>query len=619
MSDVLEFARSYAARGWRVIPLPARSKKPTAEGWSHWHLLEDELPQFFSNGSNIGVLLGEPSGGLVDVDLDSPEAVRLAPHFLPPTLAVFGRASKRRSHWLYNAAGAETKKFQIVHGSERATILELRSTGTQTVFPGSTHPQGEAIEWAETGAPLLIAADELLGCVSKLAAAALLVSVWPQNARHDASLALAGGLLRDGWMVNEAASFVGIVAEGAHDEDVEDRVRAVRDTAARLARQGKATGWTTLTELLGEHVLNRVRDWLDLPLSGAADVMTEVPAAAPADGVRVIGADEVRMRRVEYLPGQAPRLPLGMVTLLTGEPGLGKTQEMVRVAGAHPGVTIFLTAEDNLESVLVPRLRLAGADLSLVKFLVMRRDGVDGGLTLPDDIGELDRAVGEAGATLVCIDPVVAHISAAVDSHRDHDVRRVLAPLHRMAEQRRCAVLGTLHLNKKDSASIVSRISASIGFQGAARSIMLLARDPEDPEGERGVMRVLAHVKCNYAPLAVSLSMRVEGGTVASDDAERIETSRIVVVGESLLQASDLLVSTDAVGDDREQRPARDAAVDFLRQELAEGRRPAGDLLRSAARLGISGRTIDRAKRELRVVAEREGYGSDGTWYWTLP
>src|SRR5581483_3344208 len=51
------------------------------------------------------------------------------------------------------------------------SIVELRSTGCQTIFPGSIHASGERIEWAVDDAPTVIEAAELLAAVDALAAA----------------------------------------------------------------------------------------------------------------------------------------------------------------------------------------------------------------------------------------------------------------------------------------------------------------------------------------------------------------------------------------------------------------------------------------------------------------
>jgi len=167
----LEAAVAYRRRGWWAIPIPHRSKNPGFNGWERTRLEEDDLPSRF-NGSpmNIGILLGEPSGWLVDVDLDHARCVELADKFLPPTPAVFGRPGKLRSHRLYRVNGpVATKK----HKSKSAGMLvELRSTGLQTVFPPSTHETGEPIAWETEGAePAVVDAEDLLAAVASLASA----------------------------------------------------------------------------------------------------------------------------------------------------------------------------------------------------------------------------------------------------------------------------------------------------------------------------------------------------------------------------------------------------------------------------------------------------------------
>lgn len=167
--SALETAIRYVRRGWRVVPIPTRSKNPGFSGWQQLRLAEPELLNHFNGApQNIGVLLGEPSGWLIDVDLDHPRAVELADQFLPPTPAQFGRPSKPRSHRLYRVKSpvATTK-----HKSKSAgMIVEVRSTGSQTVFPGSEHESGEAIEWEDEEAePAEIDTAVLLAAVKRLA------------------------------------------------------------------------------------------------------------------------------------------------------------------------------------------------------------------------------------------------------------------------------------------------------------------------------------------------------------------------------------------------------------------------------------------------------------------
>jgi hypothetical protein len=140
---------------------------------------------------------------LVDIDLDCDEAIDLAPRFLPDTGAIFGRKSKLRSHLLYVCDPLPaTKKF--MDPTDQATLVEFRSTGTQTIFPPSVRGwdddkdppayKPEQIKWEVRNDPARVSGTDLLAIVSKLAAASLLVKHYPGvGGRHAFSLALCGG------------------------------------------------------------------------------------------------------------------------------------------------------------------------------------------------------------------------------------------------------------------------------------------------------------------------------------------------------------------------------------------------------------------------------------------
>lgn len=196
---VREAAWRYVEMGWQVVPIPLREKRPVLKDWPNLRLTPFDLDDAFRGPSNIGIILGAPSGGLVDVDLDCMEAVELAPFVLPSTWT-YGRASKPRSHWLYMVAGGmEPRRYQDPLASSPVTMLERRSTmesgrGLQSVVPPSTHPSGEAVQWSDdadgTNCPRTMAADELAERVERLAVATL-------YARHghaaEARAWLAGG------------------------------------------------------------------------------------------------------------------------------------------------------------------------------------------------------------------------------------------------------------------------------------------------------------------------------------------------------------------------------------------------------------------------------------------
>jgi len=175
--STLAAAREYHRRGWAVVPIPAGSKAPNTPGWDKRAFRAEELGRTFGASDNIGVILGPRSTGLVDIDLDCREALGLADLYLPATQAVFGRASKPRSHRLYQAPDARYDAFADPGVGD--VLLELRAQGKdsgahQTVLPPSLHPSGERVEWAdEVIAPAPIDAARLRRRAAYLAIACL--------------------------------------------------------------------------------------------------------------------------------------------------------------------------------------------------------------------------------------------------------------------------------------------------------------------------------------------------------------------------------------------------------------------------------------------------------------
>ncbi len=286
--DTLAVARWYLARGWAPIPIPHATKFPPYPGWQHLILAADELPRHFTHQpQNVGILLGEPSGGLIDVDLDSAEGRTLAGRFLPDTGCMFGRASAPASHWLYivhEAIRREQWRDPLrPRDDERSLLVEVRGTGHQTVFPPSTHPSGERISWLRREVPAAVSLAALRAQVGVLAAACVLARYWPgTGSRQDATLALGGGLLHAGWPEERATDFVAAVAAAAGDEEHLKRAESVRYTA-RAANQGRqTTGWPVLAALVGDMVVDTVREWL-----GLREVEDTAPTRkrhAPEDG-----------------------------------------------------------------------------------------------------------------------------------------------------------------------------------------------------------------------------------------------------------------------------------------------------------------------------------------------
>lgn len=332
------------------------------------------------------------------------------------------------------------------------------------------------------------------------------------------------------------------------------------------------------------------------------------------DGAVAIPASSVRREKTEWLwPG---RIPLGAVTALAGREGLGKSTLTCNLSArltrgeltGRPEVALLASAEDSLSATLRPRLEAEQADLDRVFFLRMRKEGLDFDLTFPSDFGELHRLVEQTQARLVVIDPLMAHLEGRIDAYRDQSVRTVLAPFHHLAQEHGCAVVVLLHLNKAAGLDAAQRIGGSVGLPAAARSVLLLARDPDDPAGEQGSSRVLAHVKCNVAPLAPSLLFEIEPILIPATGTEPdVETSRIVELGICDYTGSELLGSTQNSGSKLEE------AQEFLREQLFEPR-PSRQVKEAADAAGITAKTLRRAREQLGVEEVREGFPATTTW-----
>ena len=276
MSSAKAAAR-YIERGWAPVPIPARQKGPQISGWQRLRISISDVPRYFNNGQNIGIINGKASGWLVTADLDCPEAVALAGRFLEPTLTG-GRESVPDGHWWYISRGLEHREFEgIPKTASEGTILELRSTDHQTVVEPSVHPSGERYRWSRSGLePLEIDAEALTKAARRLAVAALIARHLPESkdrggggGRYHYALALAGYLLRHGVSAGDAEALLRAAwdARGWHGIERHRKSsyagieRAVRDTAEKLRRGDPATGGRALEGMV-QGLPRKIADFL---------------------------------------------------------------------------------------------------------------------------------------------------------------------------------------------------------------------------------------------------------------------------------------------------------------------------------------------------------------------
>jgi hypothetical protein len=278
---VLFTAITMLAWEYQPVLVEPRGKKPAAG--PEWQKVRysphdlDTLKATFMGDYNIGLHL--EASNLVDADLDSEWARTLAPAFLPESVMKWGRKSEPTSHWAWRPVSGKVKyrKYMGVLGTKdsEGVLLERRAgPGKHTVIPPSIHKEtGEKIEWVPGyfSPAAEVDANALCLAFDKLAAAALILSIWRKDIRHDLTLAISGILAKAGAeqkLVQELIVAV-VEAEGSDDPQLDDRLKAIEDTFAKYAAGDarKIAGFRQLENLYPEHanaIVLKLIDWLHL-------------------------------------------------------------------------------------------------------------------------------------------------------------------------------------------------------------------------------------------------------------------------------------------------------------------------------------------------------------------
>ncbi|MEQ8784808.1 MAG: AAA family ATPase [Pirellulaceae bacterium] len=315
------------------------------------------------------------------------------------------------------------------------------------------------------------------------------------------------------------------------------------------------------------------------------------------------------------------RISLGKLTLLAGDPGLGKSFVTLDMAARvsrgdgwpdmplfkqTPGDVVLLSAEDDVGDTIAPRLDKAGADSDHIFTLegIEHQDAKTGKMnkrwfSLESDLPRLDEALAQfPDIRLVVIDPIAAYLGN-VDSHKNAEVRGLLAPLAELAGRHRVAIVTVTHLSKSGGSKAVYRAMGSLAFAAAARAVWAIVKDQDDHE-----RRLFLPGKLNLAKDPDGLAYRIRDGRVEWEpDPVR-------------LHADDAFAAETREAGGRSNRGGerRDAAA-WIREQLANGPVPSSQMITDAKENGISERTLRRAYSELGGRSKKEG----GQWFWCLP
>jgi KaiC/GvpD/RAD55 family RecA-like ATPase len=597
MTKLLSAALNYASRGWRVHPLTG--KKAVLQGWPSLGTTDTAtITGWWAQypAANVGIITGRQSNLFVlDVDPgkggdNSLRELEAQYGPLPNTVEVLTGKDGRHFYFQYPGGVVGNSNSKLDPG------LDIKTDGGYVVAPSSIHPEtGRTYEWEAAHHPDDVTLAQVpRWMLDKLTArpeptrSTHAHATIPEGQRNDALTREAGRLRHIGLNGPELeAALLTMNRERCAPPLPDDEVRSI---AASIARYPTEDATATVSRAL----FRRVAD--------------------------------VQARPIHWLwPGRIAR---GKVSIIAGNPGLGKSQVTVGMAatvstgGLWPvdgkccevGNVIILSAEDDPSDTIRPRLEAAGADLSRVYILDAVLDGPLVGssetpraFNLKTDMDQLESMLKEIrGAALVIIDPITAYLGTT-DSHKNAEIRALLSPLAELAGRYGAAVVAVSHFNKNANTEALMRVTGSLAFVAAARAAYVVAKDPEHE-----ARRLFLPLKNNLGNDQTGLAFTVESAQVESTIG-RIETSRVVWEPSAVTVTAEQAMKPQV---HNEERSDLDDAKDFLRGLLAEGPVPSKQIRGDAEGAGHAWRTIQRAQKALGIVPFKKGM-KEG-WFWQL-
>ena len=316
--------------------------------------------------------------------------------------------------------------------------------------------------------------------------------------------------------------------------------------------------------------------------------------------VEIIRMSEVDTQTVEWL--WKPYIPFGKVTIIQGNPGEGKTTLALCLCAActnrkpfplmpehEPFNVIYQTAEDGLGDTVKPRLMEAEADLDRV--LVIDESKQE--LSLSDE--RIEKAIRQNGARLIILDPIQAYVGEKTDMNKANEIRPIFRRLAEVADRTACAVILIGHLNKAAGGQSAYRGLGSIDFRAAARSVLLIGRVKREPN-----IRVIVHDKSSLAPEGKPMAFCLDPET------------GFEWVGEYDITADELLSGAGGNTATKTEQ-AETLILDLLADE---NEMTSEEVMKAAAEVGISERTLKTARRNLETRIEVKRRGNQ--WYYRL-
>jgi hypothetical protein len=209
-------------------------------------------------------------------------------------------------------------------------------------------------------------------------------------------------------------------------------------------------------------------------------------------GFEVVMASNVPKEQMTFV--WEDRWPRFGMTLVGGLEGTGKTMFLTdRIAlltnGKLPGcfygepITVLMVAyEDHWNSILVPRLEAAGADLDRVGLFKIPKGAPNASVLFPEHLDDLIEMSQHIEARVVVIDPFLTHLSLGAQA--DKNLQRTsmaLGAIRDRTDEEGITVIGTIHPNKNSNPGVfLNSLWGSRGLTATARAVQAVVSDKED-------------------------------------------------------------------------------------------------------------------------------------------
>jgi putative DNA primase/helicase len=352
--------------------------------------------------------------------------------------------------------------------------------------------------------------------------------------------------------------------------------------------------------------------------NGASLVLTGVEVSKNFKTANWRTCAEVEPQELHWL--WCGKIPLRHLTMFAGDPSLGKTlmaiecmargsrgEDFIDGGKNDAGVfeTIFLCAEDDPATIIVPRLMAANADLSKIHLVdsVMVADD-ERLLTLDRDLVVIREKLEEnPRIKLLVIDPLSNYLGTA-DLNKEQEVRSVLTPLIRMAQEFDIAIVVIAHHSKQANRNAMHKVIGAVGAVGAGRMGWSFVKSPED-ENTREMLLMKENLGkfpgIRYTTESVEITIKRHG----------TQQGRIKFLCESSIPIENVIASAD----DHECRRDK-PALSFIKNNLPRDAEVlCQSLIDQAETVGISKAKLFRARKTLDIKSFKKG----DAWYWKWP